>query len=67
METVVDGENYDELTIVKASKNNSVYVKNCEGKSYTAVNCFGETISEGKIESSLAEIELPLSGIMFIK
>ena len=67
MQTVIDGADYDELTIVKASKGNSVYVKNCKGKSYTAVNCFGETISEGIIDSAIAEIELPLSGILFIK
>ena len=67
VQTVIDGADYDELTIVKASKGNSVYVKNCKGKSYTAVNCFGETISEGIIDSTIAEIELPLSGILYIK
>lgn len=67
VQTVIDGADYDELTIVKASKGNSVYVKNCKGKSYTAVNCFGETISEGIIDSAIAEIELPLSGILYIK
>ena len=65
--TIVDGKNYDELTIVNASPKNSVIIKNCGGKSYRAVNCFGETISEGKINSSLAEIELPLSAIILIK
>ena len=67
VQTVIDGADYDELTIVKASKGNSVYVKNCRGKSYKAVNCFGETISEGIIDSTIAEIELPLSGILYIK
>ena len=67
VQTVIDGADYDELTIVKASKGNSVYVKNCKGKSYTAVNCLGETISEGIIDSTIAEIELPLSGILYIK
>ena len=67
VQTVIDGADYDELTIVKASKGNSVYVKNCKGKSYKAVNCFGETISEGIIDSTIAEIELPLSGILYIK
>ena len=67
VQTVIDGADYDELTIVKASKGNSVYVKNCKGKSYTAVNCLGETISEGIIDSAIAEIELPLSGILYIK
>lgn len=67
VQTVIDGADYDELTIVKASKGNSVYVKNCKGKSYTAVNCLGETISEGIIDSTIAEIELPLSGILHIK
>ena len=67
VQTVIDGADYDELIIVKASKGNSVYVKNCKGKSYKAVNCFGETISEGIIDSTIAEIELPLSGILYIK
>ena len=67
IDTVVDGKNYDELTIVNASMKNSIIVKNCEGKSYTAVNCLGETILNGIIDSTIAEIELPLSGIAFIK
>ena len=67
IDTVVNGKDYDELTVINASMNDSVIVKHCEGKGYTVVNCFGETISEGKIESAIAEIEIPLSGMVFIK
>ena len=67
IDTVVDGKDYDKLTVINASMNDSVIVKHCEGKGYTVVNCFGETISEGKIESAIAEIEIPLSGMVFIK
>lgn len=65
-DSVVD-INTKESVIVNASDFNSVIVKNAEGKSFTSVNCMGDTICSGIISSSIDEILISTAGFIFIE
>ena len=57
----------DEAAVVNASKHQSLILKGAKGKAFEAVNCMGETVSSGAVSGNLEEIEVPTSGIIFIK
>ncbi len=54
-----------EAVAVNASAKKSLIIKNAEAYSYRVVNCMGEEISNGIIDSDLAEIKVPTAGIIF--
>ncbi|MBQ2842253.1 MAG: alpha-galactosidase [Clostridia bacterium] len=56
----------EKAVVVNASMHKSLIVKGANGKAYRTVNCMGEEISQGKIESCLVEIEVPSAGMIFI-
>lgn len=56
-----------ETVAVNATAEKSLIIKNAQGKSYKVVNCMGEELSQGKIETKLEEINVPIAGIIFIK
>ena len=56
----------DIAVIVNAAATEKTVVKGACGKNYKVVNCMGEILSTGKIASDLDEIEVPLSGMIFI-
>ena len=56
----------DIAVAVNASAKKSLIIKNAEGYSYRVVNCMGEEISCGTVESPLQEIKAPTSGIIFL-
>ena len=56
-----------ETVAVNATAEKSLIIKNAQGKSYKVVNCMGEELSQGKIETKLEEITVPIAGIIFIK
>lgn len=56
-----------ESVAVNASMYDSLIIRGAEGREYRTVNCMGEEIARGKINSSLAEIEVPVSGMVFMK
>ena len=54
------------MTVVNASSNDSIIIKNADGAEFAVVNCMGEEIRKGKISTSLFEISVPCSGMVFI-
>ena len=56
----------DIAVAVNASAKKSLIIKNADGYFYKVVNCMGEEISCGTIESTLQEIKVPISGIIFL-
>ncbi len=56
-----------ETVAVNATVENALIIKNAKGKNYKVVNCMGEEISNGIIESDLQEIPVNISGMIFIK
>lgn len=57
-----------EFAVVNATGRNSVYVKNCVGKTYKIVNCMGDEVCHGTFgNEKISELNVPLSAIIFIK
>lgn len=56
-----------ETVAVNATAGEMLIIKNAKGKKYTVINCKGEEISKGGIETNLQEIEVPVAGMVFIK
>ncbi len=56
-----------ETAAVNASGYESLIVKGGENRNYKTVNCMGEEISGGVITDPVAEIYVPVSGMIFIK
>lgn len=66
-DSVVDLGDYSETVTVNCTRYDSLVIKNADGKSYRVVNCMGEELETGTIAASLAEISVPLSGMIFVK
>lgn len=52
---------------VNASMHKALIIKGAEGKSYRTVDCMGKETASGTIASSLEEIAVPTSGMVFIR
>jgi alpha-galactosidase len=65
-DTIVDCRAYSEVIAVNASRHKALVLKGAAGKSYRVVNCMGETVAEGKVDSALCEVAVPLSGMVFV-
>lgn len=55
-----------ESVAVNASMHKSLIIRGADGKKFRTVNCMGEETASGIIESHLAELEVPTSGMIFI-
>ena len=60
-------KNYNEIIALNSSRSATLIMKNANGKAYTVLNCMGEKISEGVIDSELCEISVPLAGMICAK
>lgn len=66
-ETIIDGIE-KEAAAVNASGTDSVYVKNCAGRSYKITDCMGHELENGVFaDGGISEIKMPLCSIIFIK
>ncbi len=65
-ETVVDCSAYSEVIAVNCSRHGALVLKGAAGKSYRVVDCMGNTVGEGKVDSALCEVAVPLSGMVFV-
>ena len=66
-DTLIDCRAYIDIIAVNCSRAKALIIKGAEGKTYKVLNCMGETVSEGKIDSTLFEVDVPLSGMAFVK
>jgi alpha-galactosidase len=66
-DTLIDCRAYTDIIAVNCSRAKALVIKGAESKSYKVLNCMGETVSEGVIDGYLAEIDVPLSGMIFVK
>jgi len=66
-DSIIDMAAYNEASAVNSTRYKSLIIKNADGKTYRVVNCMGEELANGKIEGKLCEIDVPLSGIIFVK
>lgn len=55
-----------EVAVVNATGSDMVILKNAAGKKYRTVNCMGEELSCGIIETGLEEIQVPTAGMIFL-
>ena len=53
--------------IINSTRLDALFVENAQGKDFEVVNCMGEVLETGKIENNVIKINVPLSGIIFIK
>lgn len=65
-DTIVDCSPYTETVAINSSTSNSLIIKAADQKTYTVLNCMGETFSEGKICGALCEVDVPLAGMIRI-
>lgn len=63
-DTIVKCNGFNEVTAINASRGDTLLIKGAEGKKYSVVNCLGETLSGGVIDADIAEITVPLSGMI---
>ena len=56
----------DSAVVVNASKYKSLIIKNAKNKSFRVVNCMGDTLSQGIINNDIEEINVPVSGMVFL-
>ncbi len=66
-DSLIDCEKYDEIIAVNGTRHNALIFKNAKNKSYVVKNCKGEEIAKGEITAELFEIQVPCSGIVFVK
>ena len=64
-DTIVENTASDNV-VVNASANDGIIIKNASGKFYRTVNCMGEELCNGIIDSELYYISVPLSGVVYI-
>ena len=55
-----------ESVAVNVSAKKSLIIKNAVGKNYKVVNCMGQEVSKGVINSCFEEIKVPTAGIIFV-
>jgi alpha-galactosidase len=65
-DTIIDCRAYSEVIAVNSSRHRALVLKGAAGKSYRVVNCMGNTVGEGKLDSALCEVAVPLSGMVFV-
>ena len=51
---------------VNASMYTSLVIKGAKDRNYTVVNCMGDVIAKGVIADNIAEINVPVAGMIFI-
>ena len=66
-DTIIDCRAYSEVIAVNSSRHKALVLKGAAGKSYRVVDCMGNTVGEGKLDSALCEVAVPLSGMVFVK
>ncbi len=67
-DTVIDCSDYkDEVIALNASRSKTLIIKAAKGRGYRVVNCMGEVLEEGSVEDKLFEVNVPFSGMIFIK
>ena len=42
-------------------------MRGAKSKSYTVLNCMGEKMAEGILDSELCEVKVPLAGMICVK
>ena len=65
-DTIIDCRAYSEVIAVNSSRHRALVLKGAAGKSYRVVDCMGNTVGEGKLDSALCEVAVPLSGMIFV-
>jgi len=58
---------WESFTAVNCTGKSFLYIENCGGKSYKAVNCMGETLCEGVFATDLEKIPVPRGGMVSVK
>ena len=66
-ENVIDNEYSGKITVVNATRHNSIIFKNLDGREYEVVDCMGNTLEVGKLTGTLSEVTVPLCGVVFVK
>ena len=56
----------DSAVVVNATKYKSLIIKNAKNKSFRVVNCMGDTLSQGIINNDIEEINVPVSGMVYL-
>lgn len=56
----------EKTVAVNATAYKNLIIKNAKGKNFAVVNCMGEAVSKGTINSNLEEIHVPVAGIIFV-
>ncbi len=56
-----------ETVAVNTTAYETLIIKNAKECIYTVLNCMGQEIANGKLESDLQEINVPIAGMVFIK
>jgi alpha-galactosidase len=56
----------EKCIVVNAGTNKTVIVKTIKDMKYRIVNCFGEAIDEGVLNTSITELSVPVSGVIFL-
>lgn len=57
----------NQTVAVNGTAGDSLILKGAKGKQYKVVNCMGDEISKGTVESALEEISVPTSGMIFVE
>ena len=52
---------------VNATGEKSLIIKNAMRKAYTVINCMGEELAKGSLQTNLEEISVPTAGMIFVE
>ena len=66
-ENVIDNEYSGKITVVNATRYDSIIFKNLEGREYEVVDCMGNTLEAGKLTGTLCEVKVSLCDVVFVK
>lgn len=54
------------LIAVNGTRNDSLILKNADGKAYKTVDCMGNTLATGTVDTDLWEAKVPQAGMIFL-
>ncbi len=65
-DTVIDCRAYKNIIAVNSSRSASLILKGAKGKSYKCVDCMGNVLDSGSVDSALFEVNVPVAGMVSI-
>ncbi|MBP3370806.1 MAG: alpha-galactosidase [Clostridia bacterium] len=66
-DVIVDCSVYSKAIAVNSTRGKSLIIKGADKKSYSVLDCMGQTVAKGTVCGNICEIDIPLAGMIVIE